>query len=35
MGYDTALPDDLVLIVYGLNDRQIQIDAKRSVHIIE
>ena len=35
MGYDTDLPDDLVLIVYALYDRQIQIDANRSVRIIE
>lgn len=35
MGYDADIPDDMVLIVYALHDRQIQIDANRSIRIIE
>ena len=35
MGYDTNIPDDMVLVVYALYDRQIQIDVNRSVRIIE
>ena len=35
MGYDTEIPNDMILIIYALFDRQIQIDSDRSVTIIE
>ena len=35
MGYNTGIPDDMILIIYALFDRQIQIDSDRSVTIIE
>jgi hypothetical protein len=34
MGIDNV-PEDLILIVYGIFDRQIQIDSDRMVRIIE
>ena len=35
MGYDEDIPSDMILIIYALFDRQIQIDSNRSVTIIE
>ena len=35
MGYEENIPQDLVLVVYALFDRQIQIDSNRNFKIIE
>ncbi len=35
IGYNTDIPNDLVLIVYALYNRQIQINDQRQFHIIE
>ena len=35
MGYDKDIPQDMVLIIYTLYDRQIQIDGERQFKIIE
>ena len=35
MGYDKGIPEDMVLIIYALYDRQIQIDEERQFNIIE
>ena len=35
MGYDNDIPQDMVLIIYALYDRQIQINGERQFNIIE
>ena len=35
LGINTDIPADMVLIVYAVHDRQIQIDKDRQIHIIE
>ena len=34
MGINT-IPEDMILIIYALYDRQIQIDCERKIHVIE
>ena len=35
MGYDQGIPEDMILIIYAMFDRQIKIDVDRSITIIE
>jgi hypothetical protein len=35
LGISEGIPQDMVLIVYALHDRQILIDAERKIQIIE
>ena len=35
MDYDTSIPNDMVMVIYAIFDRQIQIDSNRSIKIIE
>ena len=35
MGINDGIPEDMVLIIYALYDRQIQIDSERQIKILE